>query len=147
MVHPATGYLLARVLDAAPALADTLARELGSPGAAPERASRAAWETLWPQDRQSRRDLFRFGMEVLLRLDPARTRDFFQAFFSLPDSAWQSYLSDRLSTSELRSVMTHLFLAAPRPLRTAIATSALGPPGMELAGSVVRRLRSRAFSR
>lgn len=140
MVHPATGYLLTRVLGAAPSLADTLARELAGAGATPARASRAAWETLWPRDRRQRRDLFRFGMEVLLRLEHRQTEAFFHTFFSLPPASWQRYLGDELTTAELRGTMMRLFLSAPMSLRVAMARAVLGTPGMELAVSRLSEL-------
>lgn len=135
MVHPATGYSVVRALAAAPALAETLARELGRPGARPQRAARAAWETLWPADARRRHALYRFGLEVLLTLDAAATRDFFEGFFLLHPEDWQGYLADRLSAAELSSVMSRFFALAPGELRRHMATSAMGPMGRELATS------------
>ncbi|CAN5720286.1 lycopene cyclase family protein [soil metagenome] len=140
MVHPATGYLLTRVLGSAPALADTLARELTRDGATPTHASHAAWQTLWPRDRRQRRALFRFGMELLLRLDHRQTMAFFDAFFSLPPASRQRYLGDDLTAAELRGTMMHLFRSVPASLRVAMARTALAAPGMELAASLLREL-------
>ncbi|MBV9775072.1 MAG: lycopene cyclase family protein [Gemmatimonadetes bacterium] len=137
MVHPATGYLLARTLAAAPTLADALAGELGRPGGTPEGAARAGWAALWPADRRRRHALFRFGMEVLLRLDAADTRAFFAAFFALPEADWRGYLSDRLPALQLAGVMSRLFAAAPARLRRRLATPALGPNGVDLVRSLL----------
>jgi lycopene cyclase-like protein len=140
MVHPATGYMLGRVLERAPALASTLARELGAQSADPARATRAAWLSLWPSDRRQRRGLFCFGMEMLLRLDPPRTRAFFTEFFHLSDADWQGYLDDRLSAAELQNAMMRLFRRLPTRLRGSLIGTALGRPGIDLARSVIQRL-------
>ncbi len=132
MVHPATGYLLARTLAAAPVLADALAGELGREGADPARASRAAWEALWPADRRRRHALFRFGMEALLRLDAAETRAFFAAFFRLPEEEWAGYLSDRLPARRLARTMGRFFAAASPRLRARLAGAAAGAEGVRL---------------
>ncbi|HEV2736553.1 MAG TPA: lycopene cyclase family protein, partial [Longimicrobiaceae bacterium] len=135
MVHPATGYLLARVLADAPVLAAALADALGQPGDAPAAAS-AAWEALWPADRRRRHALFRFGMEALLRLDARDTRDFFAAFFQLPEADWQGYLGDRLPAAELAGVMGRFFARAPRRIRGRLTSAALGSGGLRLARSL-----------
>lgn len=135
MVHPATGYSVVRSLAAAPALARTIARALGRPGASPERAARAAWETLWSADDRRRYALQRFGMEVLLTLDPAETRGFFDGFFRLPPEDWGGYLAGTLPAAGLARVMARFFALAPAALRTRMTTSAMGPMGRELAGT------------
>lgn len=133
MVHPATGYLLARVLADAPLLAAALAEGLGRPGGSPAAASRAAWAALWPADRRRRNALLRFGMEALLRLDARDTRDFFAAFFDLPEAEWRGYLGDRLPAAGLARVMARFFARAPRRVRGRLASAALGPAGIRLA--------------
>jgi lycopene beta-cyclase len=139
MVHPATGYLLARTLATAPVLAATLERELGAPDAHPARAATAAWNTLWPADLRARRDLFLFGMEALLRLSPSANRLFFQTFFTIQQNQWEGFLSDRLTAPRLRSTMLHLFRSAPLPVRTTLARTALGPAALHLLRSLLRR--------
>jgi lycopene beta-cyclase len=137
MVHPATGYLLTRVLERAPVLARTLAAELGGAGADPAHAACAAWQALWPDDRRHRHELYRFGMEALLRLSPAETRAFFASFFMLPAADWQGYFSDHLSAAELRAVMARLFLFLPSRLRRALLRAAVGRPGLDLARALL----------
>jgi lycopene beta-cyclase len=139
MVHPATGYLLTRVLASAPSLAEAIALELGGSGAEPQRAARAAWNALWPTDRRHRRDLFCFGMEVLLQLDPQRTRAFFARFFSLPAPAWQAYVDDDLAARELRGIMAQLFAELPNPLRLNLARAAVGRAGVALVRSLLEQ--------
>lgn len=136
MAHPATGYLLARTLADAPVLAAALADALGRPGGSPADAARVAWEALWPADRRRRHALFRFGMEALLRLDARDTRDFFAAFFQLPDADWRGYLDDRLPAAELARVMGRFFAAASGRIRGGLASAALGAGGLRLARSL-----------
>ncbi len=84
MVHPSTGYMVARMLGAAPTLADSIIEQLFSvqdrgadagtpPGARDEQEaeemSAAVWAALWPVQRLRQREFFNFGMEVLLKLD------------------------------------------------------------------------------
>lgn len=136
MVHPATGYLLPRVLGSAAALADAAADALGRAG--PEHAARAAWGSLWPADRRRRHALFSFGMEALLGLDASGMREFFGAFFRLPEDDWAGYLGDRLAAGELAALMGRLFLRAPRPVRWRLARLGAGPQGIRLAGCLLR---------
>jgi lycopene cyclase-like protein len=140
MVHPATGYLLTRVLERAPHLADTVATGLRAPGASPARVAEAAWHAVWPEDRLHTRELHCFGMEVLLRLSPADTRAFFAAYFDLPAADWQGYLDDSLSPAELHATMGRVFLRLPGRLRRRIATTALGFPGIRLARTLLRQV-------
>jgi len=52
--------------------------------------------------RLRQRAFFTFGMDVLLKLDLAETREFFAAFFALSDFHWQGFLSARLTFPEAR---------------------------------------------
>jgi len=137
MVHPATGFLLARVLRSAPDVAGSVAHALGAEGAAPRRAARSAWQALWPAELRRRHALFRFGMEVLIRLDPARTRQFFATFFELPDADWRGYLSDDLPVSELGAAMGRLFLRLTPPLRGELVRATANRAGFDLARGVL----------
>ena len=53
--------------------------------------------------RLRQRAFFIFGMDVLLKLDLAETREFFSAFFALSDFHWQGFLSARLTFPQARS--------------------------------------------
>ncbi|MGM0578052.1 MAG: lycopene cyclase family protein [Myxococcota bacterium] len=107
MVHPATGYMITRAATAAPALARTLARELGR-GARPRDVSRAAWRTLWPPGARRRHAFYRLGAEVVLGLDAAGTRDFFDAFFSLSEGDQAGYLGPEPDTAALARAMLRM---------------------------------------
>lgn len=140
MVHPATGYMLTRALAAAPDLAAALAGALGTRGASPANAARVTWQAVWPDGQVRRWLLFRYGLEVLLRLDRDRTADFFRAFFALPHAEWDGYLNDRLSPRQLARTMGHLFAADPA-LRPSLARPMAGPAGAALARDLLATLR------
>lgn len=137
MIHPASGYLLPRVLGAADRVAAEVAVTLSARGGTPARAVAAGWDALWPRERRQRRALYRFGLEALLAMDPPTTRAFFDHFFRLPTHAWSGYLSDRLSAAELRIVMLKLFGAAPLPLKWSLARAGFGAEGWALARSIL----------
>mmetsp|Transcript_19578 Transcript_19578/g.46506 ORF Transcript_19578/g.46506 Transcript_19578/m.46506 type:complete len:691 (-) Transcript_19578:123-2195(-) len=93
MVHPASGYMINRVLLQAPEVAKAIADTLQATGS-PQAASEAGWEALWPKHRLIERDLYCFGMEVLLDLDVRLLRDFFAAFFADPkEQMWRQFLA------------------------------------------------------
>lgn len=120
MVHPATGYLLGQVFAALPRI------RAGIPGPEAALAERIA-AAIWPKDRAKAHDLYRFGMEVLLELDPPGLRRFFQGFFALPEAEWAGYLSGRLSIPGMASAMARVFGAVPFAVRARIAQKAVGP--------------------
>ncbi len=127
-VHPASGYLLARVLRTAPRLAAAVAEGLES-GEDRDARSARAWAAVWSRDERVAHDLFRFGSEVLLGLDTAQLQRFFTAFFSLPDPLWTGYLSGTASPSAVRAAMLGVFAAADWDLRRRLVGAGLGPRG------------------
>ena len=143
MVHPSTGYMVARVLGAAPLVADTIIDQLSSVAdkatdahlAAAPRDDReaaamaaAAWRAMWPVQRLRQREFFDFGMEVLLTLDLEQTREFFAAFFALSDFHWQGFLSSRLTFSELIGFGLSLFAKSSNQARLNLLQKGL--PGL-----------------
>ncbi|MFG0251976.1 MAG: lycopene cyclase family protein [Phycisphaerales bacterium JB038] len=132
MVHPATGYQMARMLRTAPELARAVALHLGKLGADPKEAARQAWKTIWPDQDVRARKLWMFGLECLLRLEPAQTRRFFEAFFSLPGEQWKGYMSGTLAPAEIAQVMWGLFRVAPMSLRVSLTKTAIGREGWEM---------------
>lgn len=137
MVHPATGYSVARSLAAAPALAEAVQAGLSRSDASPRLAARMAWDAVWPAERRRKQALYRFGMEALLGFTPAETRTFFASFFDLPAEDWGGYLSDRLGARELAGVMARFFAAAPAGVRSVLTRGALSPAGRELAAALI----------
>eukprot|EP00898_Chlorokybus_atmophyticus_P008220 jgi/Chlat1/839/Chrsp104S01183 len=122
LVHPATGYSVARSLSEAPRLAEAIAAALKDSGShssqvkRPE-AARQAWETLWPRERKRQAAFFVFGMELLLTLDLADTCVFFSTFFKLPESQWRGFLSSSLSSTDLLKFALWMFAVAPNSMR------------------------------
>lgn len=138
MVHPATGYQLARVLRWAPGFADAIQRAIEEEPDADRRSARL-WQALWTPERVRRRQLFCYGMEVLLTFDSARTQRFFEAFFEQPPVSWQGYLSGELSSGALAGVMLRLFGTAPMGLRVELARSVFGPSREHLLRALTAR--------
>ncbi|KAI3438710.1 hypothetical protein D9Q98_001130 [Chlorella vulgaris] len=143
MVHPSTGYMVSRVLGAAPLVADAIVDQLSSvcdkatdshleraPRSEQEAAamSAAVWGVMWPVQRLRQRAFFEFGMDVLLKLDLAETRQFFAAFFSLSDHHWHGFLSSRLSFSQLIGFGLSLFAKSSNAARANLL--AKGLPGL-----------------
>ncbi|KAA8549903.1 hypothetical protein F0562_001587 [Nyssa sinensis] len=123
IVHPSTGYMVARTLALAPVLADAIAECLGS-----TRMIRGkplyhrVWNGLWTFERRRTREFYSFGMETLLKLDLDGTRRFFDAFFDLNPFYWHGFLSSRLSLAELAMLSLSLFRRASNPSRFDIVT-------------------------
>ncbi|MEZ4235949.1 MAG: lycopene cyclase family protein [Myxococcota bacterium] len=126
MVHPATGFLVARVLATAPRLAAALVADPTGAGA------RAA---LWPGDALRRHRLYRYGARALAGLGAADARAFFDAFFSMPADWVAGWLGDRLPSGALAAGMATLFARLPGRLRWRI-----------LAGSDLRELARAALA-
>ncbi|KAG0581182.1 hypothetical protein KC19_4G230600 [Ceratodon purpureus] len=156
MVHPSTGYMVARTLAAAPLLAESVLQRLGGsastnvssrsqssiplqeteasapedgPGPNGDDLAAGVWADLWPLERQQQRAFFCFGMEVLLKLDLAGTRRFFDAFFDLEPHHWQGFLSSRLYFMELIGFGLSLFKHATNYARAEIVTIGTLPLG------------------
>lgn len=138
MVHPASGYLLARVLRTAPRLAAAVKESLER---AEDREARAlrAWAAVWPRGERVSHELYRFGNEVLLRLAGDDLRAFFAAFFSLQEDEWRSYLSGTASPPAVRRAMRGVFAHASWRLRLRLMRAGVGEEG--------RGFRKSLFSR
>jgi capsanthin/capsorubin synthase len=123
VVHPSTGYMVARTMALARVLADTIAECLGSTRMVRGKPlHHRVWNGLWPNERRYTREFYSFGMETLLKLDLNGTRRFFDAFFDLDPYYWQGFLSSRLSLQELVLLSLSLFGRASNPSRFDIVT-------------------------
>ncbi|KAH7423582.1 hypothetical protein KP509_12G062100 [Ceratopteris richardii] len=110
MVHPSTGYMVAKTLATAPALGNAIVSRLSSKGKQNlDDLSAGLWKELWSAERRQQREFFCFGMEVLLSFDLTGTRNFFDAFFDLAPHHWHGFLSSRLSLPELFLLGLSLF--------------------------------------
>ena len=122
MIHPATGYLLARALRTAPSVAEALRDGLAS---GPDAAARGAWRAIWPGARIRTRRLHVLGARMLAKLDAVDTRRFFGAFFSLPASVRDAWLDDTLPIGALAAGMVDLFRRVPAGVRWRLVAGSL----------------------
>lgn len=136
MIHPATGYQLARVLDGAAPLAAAIATGLDRDG--PQAAAQEAWASLWPMPRRRSWALYRFGATILADLNHAQTVAFFSSFFHLPADLWQGFHSATLPPSGVARAMATFFLNAPPPIRRVLFTAGVSRPGATLLHAVAR---------
>lgn len=121
MVHPSTGYMVARTLAAAPIVARSIVQYIGSNGRLlGDELSSEVWKDLWPIERRRQREFFCFGMDILLKLDLQGTRRFFDAFFDLEPRYWHGFLSSRLFLPELLFFGLSLFSHASNTCRLEI---------------------------
>lgn len=135
LVHPASGYSLARSLRHAGEVAAALVEGLGD--GSPAGASLRAWRALWPRDRVRVHQLHQFGMDVLCRLDRDQTGRFFDAFFDLPTDQWQGYLGATLPPAGVAKAMAGLFVRADLDLQRLLVGTGASPSGTALLRSVV----------
>ncbi|KAF6002549.1 hypothetical protein F1559_004104 [Cyanidiococcus yangmingshanensis] len=120
LVHPSTGYMMARTLNMASELASGIYRRSNT-------AVSDLWrELIWTDARLAQRDFFVFGGEVLLSMSLSELREFFVAFFELRDKMWHDFLSFRqLSGSERLSFGVEVFLRTSNRVRYKLAKKAL----------------------
>uniref|UniRef100_A0A7S0RHM7 lycopene beta-cyclase n=1 Tax=Chlamydomonas leiostraca TaxID=1034604 RepID=A0A7S0RHM7_9CHLO len=143
MVHPSTGFMMSRMLGAAPTVSDAIIDQLSRPAdratnsavarkprneAEAEAMAAAIWRATWPVERIRQRAFNNFGMDMLLSLNLAQIRDFFNAFFSLSDFHWHGFLSTRLSFTELIGFGLSLFVSANNDARVNLLQQ--GVPGL-----------------
>ena len=108
LVHPVTGYSVTASVRLAPVVAGALV----AAHARGERAAAlrdAAWSALWSPAMRRVRALHRLGVRVTRELDANDTRDFFDAFFSLPTDVWGPYLRVDATPGEVRRAMLGVF--------------------------------------
>nr|AQZ41157.1 capsanthin/capsorubin synthase [Lilium pumilum] len=123
MVHPSSGYQMARALALAPELAEAMVECLGSTRMIRgESMNCKVWGSLWPAGRRWEREYYLFGMETLLSLDLKETRRFFDSFFNLEPRYWHGFMSSRLSIKELAGLSLSLFAHASWKSRVDIVT-------------------------
>ena len=135
LVHPATGYSLARALRHAPEVATAIVAGLDAGG--PAAASLQAWRALWSRDRVRVHQLHQFGLDVLCRLDRDQLGRFFDAFFELPADQWQGYLGAPLPPAGVARAMAGLFVRADLDLQRLLVGTGASPSGTALLRSVV----------
>jgi len=121
-IHPVTGYSVAASLRAAPRLAETIVTGISTDLSSDDLTSRA-WSTVWPPALLRTRALHDYGLATLGRLGTKEIQVFFDAFFSLPEDDWSSYLRIDTPPMSIARTMTRLFLSLPRSLRLKVAST------------------------
>jgi lycopene beta-cyclase len=137
LVHPASGYLLARTFDAAPSLAEVLARSLLK-GNVP-RVARAAWDVLWPRKRRQSFGLFRLGHEIMLPMETDGLLRFLSAFFAMHPKRLGPYLSGTAEPRAVLATMGAMFLRAPWSVRFALVRAMWGPAARRLVDAALAK--------
>nr|GMD61590.1 neoxanthin synthase, chloroplastic [Ipomoea batatas] len=128
IVHPSTGYMVARTMAIAPIVAEAIAECLGSTRMIRgTQLYQRVWNGLWPMEKKCVREFYSFGMETLLKLDLNGTRRFFDAFFDLNPHYWHGFLSSRLSLRELIMLSLSLFGHASNLSKLDIVTKCPAP--------------------
>jgi lycopene cyclase-like protein len=114
LVHPATGYMVGRTLQAADPMAEAVAEAFQSddPPSSRRAAVRRGWRAIWPDEVVRSRHLLTFGLETLASMDAGQTREFFDSFFSLPDDDWRAYLSGTAPPRQTARIMWKVFSQA-----------------------------------
>lgn len=124
MVHPATGFMVARCLAEAGPLADVVVAALRC-GSGRD-AARAGWSALWTPERRVARALHLYGAEVLSGMTGDELRLFFRHFFGLPETRWRAFL-DGADAGTTASTMLELFARAPTRVRACLVSRAFFP--------------------
>jgi len=122
VVHPSTGYMMARTMALAPIVAASINEVLGSTRMIRGKQLYAkVWNSMWPIESRISREFYTFGMETLLKLDLNETRQFFDAFFELEPYYMQGFLSSNLTLNDIVWLSMSLFAHASNSSRFAIA--------------------------
>lgn len=127
LVHPATGYSIARSLRESPAMAQAMVTAMQEQPT-PRAAAEFVWQALWTQEKRRQASFHVFGMELLCQLDVANTSDFFETFFSLPSSYWKGFLASTLSSVDLLAFAMATFALAPVNIKAKLVSHLLTDP-------------------
>lgn len=132
MIHPASGYSVARSLKSAPAFASDVMEIWERGGGWSEEASRSAWTMLWSDENRKCAAFHTFGMELLALMDVKSINDFFLSFFSLPSWMWKGFLSSSLDSNQLILFALAMFAVAPVHMKAKLVGHLLHPAGTYL---------------
>ncbi|KAF9606056.1 hypothetical protein IFM89_022291, partial [Coptis chinensis] len=96
LIHPSTGYMVARTMALAPILASVIAECLGSTRMIRgNQLHHRVWNGLWILDMKCTREYYSFGMETMLKLDSDGTRSVLQSC-----SSWEDFVLGICSWSQ-----------------------------------------------
>ncbi len=138
LVHPATGYSVARGFRMAPRVAQAAADLVASGADAIDS------RTIMPESERGADVLLRFGAGVLPGWSDDEIRTFFDAFFRIPAPLRDAYLSGDAPVSLLAAAMRAVFGELPWRLRLRLmrAGTARAPELLAALGAGVERTRS-----
>jgi lycopene beta-cyclase len=130
LVHPATGFSVARSLRAATRLADACVTR-SDHGSVLDGADGAAWARRAVRGGSGGivHAMRRRGLDVLLRLPPGEVPEFFDRFFSLPAGPRRAYLGADDDVAESLRAMLWVFARLTPRLRGHLIAGSLGGPG------------------
>lgn len=115
MVHPATGYMLGSVLSRADLLAEAMLSG----------DTEAAREVVWPASALVTDRLYRVAADMVDSLTLSETRQFFAAFFGLPDEVRDGFLDRLLDLRGLRRSMFGVFVRTSPEVRRILLAAGL----------------------
>src|SRR5690606_21136952 len=117
LVHPATGYQLARALRLAPLVADAASNGLER---GPREAVRAGVSAMWPQSARRAFRLYEAGAEVISSLAADQVRQFVFEFFSLPNKRAVRFMAGDMQPEEIVETMWRVFAGASSRVRAGL---------------------------
>eukprot|EP00213_Chloropicon_mariensis_P005095 CAMPEP_0197470940 /NCGR_PEP_ID=MMETSP1309-20131121/1740_1 /TAXON_ID=464262 /ORGANISM="Genus nov. species nov., Strain RCC998" /LENGTH=596 /DNA_ID=CAMNT_0043008217 /DNA_START=280 /DNA_END=2070 /DNA_ORIENTATION=+ len=117
LVHPASGYSVAKSLTLAPTFASEICEIWKSRKGWDREASEEAWRKLWSDEKRRCQAFHVFGMELLALMDVGEINTFFRVFFQLPERLWRGFLGAKLSSLELILFAGFMWLIAPVNLK------------------------------
>eukprot|EP01024_Parvocaulis_polyphysoides_P036436 TRINITY_DN32399_c0_g4_i1.p1 TRINITY_DN32399_c0_g4~~TRINITY_DN32399_c0_g4_i1.p1 ORF type:complete len:583 (+),score=89.72 TRINITY_DN32399_c0_g4_i1:197-1750(+) len=129
LVHPSTGYSIARSLREAPQLAQKIVSVLRSKKSRHETAE-AVWDVIWSREKRAQASFHVFGMELLNSLSLKDIESFFSTFFNLPRKYWEGYLASTLSSYELMVFALLTYVFAPANVRFVLLKHMVSDPSM-----------------
>lgn len=139
MVHPATGYMFLRAMEMAPIFAKSIENLLfHKEEALSKNTTLSLWNELWSHERILQRNFFQFGGQYLSKISLNDMRDFFWAFFMLPDKEWKDFLDFGLNSSRERLLFgLQMFVRSSPALRISLMKEAVINGRLKLLKSVV----------
>ena len=113
MVHPATGYSVARSLSLAPKMAAAIKFQLYQTDNDSASTANNIWKTLWPLRQRLLRCFFLVSTKLLSQLSLKETQYFFYGFFSSPQLSQKKFLAAKPDIISLSTIGISLFRHIP----------------------------------
>lgn len=124
LVHPATGYAVARSMRAAvrlgPALAGAIRRGVRGPA-----LRRVGARALRPAGDAAKTALYHTGLHVLSKHSTAEANRFFAAFFRMPPATWMGFQTGQATTTGVMATMARVFGTLDMPGRALLVRHSL----------------------